>query len=106
MPKDNLLKIIIIRETQTEPFKSKKEETKETFYKPTRINLFKLKREKIKIILNKPEKKNLFKSKIKRNDLKKNCFELEDPYKRIRIGNAFSSKYIEYKSNGDKYKSL
>ena len=27
-------------------------------------------------------------------------------YKPIRIGNAFSSNYIEYKSNGDKDKTL
>ena len=27
-------------------------------------------------------------------------------YKSIRIGNAFSSNYIEYKSNGDKDKTL
>ena len=30
----------------------------------------------------------------------------EDYYKLIRIGNAFSSNYIEYKSNGDKDKTL
>ena len=30
----------------------------------------------------------------------------KDSYKRIRIGNAFSSNYIEYKSNGDKDKTL
>ena len=30
----------------------------------------------------------------------------EDYYKPIRIGNAFSSNYIEYKSNGDKDKIL
>ena len=30
----------------------------------------------------------------------------EDYYKPIRIGNAFSSNYIEYESNGDKDKTL
>ena len=30
----------------------------------------------------------------------------EDYYKPIRIGNASSSNYIEYKSNGDKDKTL
>ena len=30
----------------------------------------------------------------------------EDDYKPIRIGNAFSSNYIEYESNGDKDKIL
>ena len=30
------------------------------------------------------------------------CKPEEDFYKPIRIGNAFSTSYIEYKSNGDK----
>ena len=30
----------------------------------------------------------------------------EDYYKPIRIGNAFSSNYIDYESNGDKDKKL
>ena len=30
----------------------------------------------------------------------------EDYYKPIRIGNSFSSNYIEYESNGDKGKTL
>ena len=38
---------------------------------------------------------------------KNNLFKPEeDHYKPIRIGNAFSSNYIEHKSNGDKDKSL
>ena len=43
----------------------------------------------------------------KKNYLKKkNLFKPEeDQYKPTKIGNAFSSKYIEYKSNGDKDKS-
>ena len=39
--------------------------------------------------------------------LKNNIFKPEEGYyKPIRIGNAFSSNYIEYKSNGEKDKSL
>ena len=30
----------------------------------------------------------------------------EDDYEPIRIGNAFSSNYVEYKSNGDKNRTL
>ena len=38
---------------------------------------------------------------------KNNLFKLkEDNYKPIRIGNGFSSNYIEYKSNGDEDKTL
>ena len=38
---------------------------------------------------------------------KNNLFKpVEDHYKPIRIGNAFSSNYIEYKRNVDKDKSL
>ena len=39
--------------------------------------------------------------------LKNNIFKPEEGYyKLIRIGNAFSSNYIEYKSNGEKDKPL
>ena len=48
--------------------------------------------EEIKKILYDPEN-NIFKPK-------------EDNYKPVRIGNAFNSNYIEYKSNGDKDKTL
>ena len=38
---------------------------------------------------------------------KSNLFKPEEGhYKPIRIGNAFSSNFIEYKSNGDEDKSL
>ena len=50
------------------------------------------KMEEIKINLYNP-RNNLFKPK-------------EDNYKPIRIGNAFSSNYIDYKGNGDKDKNL
>ena len=59
--------------------------------------------------------RNLFKSKGKDNAIKdkllrdiRTLFESDedDYYKPIRTGNAFSSNYIEYESNGDKNKSL
>ena len=61
---------------------------------------------------NKGDRKSLFKSEKEEirkiiYDPKNNLFKPEeDHYKSIRIGNAFSSNYIEYKSNGDKDKSL
>ena len=38
---------------------------------------------------------------IKKNiyDLRNNLFKQEDNYEPVRIGNAFSSNYIEYKGN-------
>ena len=51
-----------------------------------------MKIEEIKKILFDP-RNNLFKPK-------------EDNYKPTRIGNAFSTNYIEYKSSGDKDKNL
>ena len=47
--------------------------------------------------------RNAFEMKGKGNkDIKDEvCEPEEDYYKPIRIGNAFSSTYIEYKSNGD-----
>ena len=129
MSKDKLLGIINNntnnKRDQESIFKSKK-----GLYKPGRNSLFKLKREKIKKSLFKPVRKNLFKSKIEeikeilhdpiinRNekieeikkvsyDLRNNLFKPEkDHYKPVRIGNAFSSNYIQYEKNGDKYKSL
>ena len=46
--------------------------------------------------------------KIKKTfDLKNNVFKSEeDNYKPVKIGNVFRSNYIEYKSNGDKDKTL
>ena len=135
MPKDKLLRIIDNNNNNNDDdddddrgdrkslFKQKK-----GLYKPTRKNLFKLKREKIKKSLYKSARKNLFKSKIdeikeilhdpitnrdeKIEEIKKilydprnNIFKLEkDHYKPVRI--AFSSNCIEYKSKGDKDKSL
>ena len=98
--------------------------------KPTKYNkknIFKSRRKEIKEGLMKPSKKKTLKSKIKEikeilhepilnrdekiEEIKKilydpgnNLFkqEGEDHYKPVRTGNAFSSNYIEYKSNGDK----
>ena len=59
--------------------------------------------------------RNLFKSKRKDNASKDKVLrnrgtlfesDEDDYYKPIKTGNAFSSNYIEYKSNGDKDKSL
>ena len=90
----------------------------------------KLKRERIKKSLHKPARKKLFISKInetknflfdskingnrKKDKIKiifyepgKNLFKPEEIYyKPVRIGNAFSSNYIEYKSNGNKGKTI
>ena len=110
-------------------FKLKREEVKKSLTKPLKKNIFKPKRKEIKKSLMKPSKKTL-KSKMKEikeilydtildrdekiQEIKKffynpknNLFKRKEySYKPIRIGNAFSSKYIEYKSNGDKDKTL
>ena len=71
-------------------FKSKIEEIKETLY--DRI----IKRDKK---IEETEKKNY--------ESRKDPFKPEeDYYKPIKIGNDFSSNYAEYKSNGDKDKTL
>ena len=36
----------------------------------------------------------------------KNLLSKEDYYKPIRVGNFYSSNYIEYESNGDRNKTL
>ena len=78
----------------------------------------------------KPSKKKILKSKMteikeihydpildrdeKMEEIKKNAYDSKnsffkskkDNYKPVRIGNAFSRNYIEYKSNGDKDKIL
>ena len=93
-------------------------------------NIFKSKRKQIKKSLMKPSKKKIPKSKMKEikeilydpildrdekvEEIKKILYDStktffkpkEDNYKPVRIGNAFSSNYIEYKSNGDKDKTL
>ena len=96
----------------------------------SRKNIFKSKRKEIKKRLMKPSKKKILKSKIKEikeilydlildrdakiEEIKKNLYgpknnlfkPKEDNYKPVRIGNAFSNNYIEYKSSGDKDKTL
>ena len=75
---------------------------------PPRMNLFKSKIKEIQRLLygpiiNRNEKIEEFKKII--YDPKNNLFKPEENhYKPVRIGNAFSSHYIEYKSNGDKDK--
>ena len=82
--------------------------TKQT--KNNKKNIFKSKRKEIKEILHDPIINRDEKiEEIKKNlgDPRNNLFKQEeDRYKPVRIGNAFSSNYIEYKSNGDKGKIL
>ena len=100
---------------------------------PARSNeqiMFKSKRKEIQKSLMKPSKKKIFKSNIKEikeslydpildrdakiEEIKKILYDpknnllqpKEDNYKPVRIGNAFSSNYIEYKSNRDEHKTL
>ena len=70
--------------------KSKMKKIKEIVYDPILYRDEKI--EEIKKILYDP-KNNIFKPK-------------ENNYKPVRIGNAFSISYVEYKSNGDKDKTL
>ena len=98
--------------------------------KNNKRNIFKSKRKEIEKSLMKPSKKKIFKSKIKEikeiffdpildkdekiEEIEKNLYDLKnnlfkpkgDSYKPVRIGNAFSSNYLEYKSNGDQDKTL
>ena len=98
-----------IKNDKNNIFKSKRKEIKESLMKPPKKKTFESIIKKVKEILHDPiinrdenieEIKKIF-------DLKKNRFKPEeDNYKPVRIGNAFSSNYIEYKSNGDKDKTL
>ena len=124
VPKGKLLRIINNKKTDRKCLIHKKK-TQKILYKPTKNSLFKLKKEKIKKSLYKPARKNLFKSKIaelrkilheskinenrKTEEVKKFFMIQEiifDNYKAVRISNAFSSNYIEYKSNRNKDKTL
>ena len=64
-----------------------------------------LKKKNLKSIINKDEKTEEIKEILydPRNNLSK---QEEDNYKPEKIGNAFSSNYIEYKSSGNKDKTL
>ena len=64
-----------------------------------------LKKKNLKSIINRDEKTEEIKEILydPRNNLSK---QEEDNYKPEKIGNAFSSNYIEYKSSGNKDKTL
>ena len=88
--------------------KSERKEIKESLMKPSKKEILKSKIKEIKEILydaiiNRDEKIEEIKKIL--YDPRNNLFK-EDHYKPVRIGNAFSSNYIEYKSNGDKDKTL
>ena len=90
--------------------KSKREEIKKSLKKPTKNNLFKSKIKKFRKIFYDSKingNRNIEEIKKILYDPKNNVFKPEEGhYKPIRIGNAFSSDYIEYKSNEDKDKLL
>ena len=73
-------------------------------------NLFKSKIREVKQILCDPiinRDKKIEEIKVTLYDTKNNLFKPEkDNYKQVRDGNGFSSNYIEYKSNGEKDKTL
>ena len=91
-------------------FKSKRKEIKESFMKLSKKKVLKPIIKEIKEILldpiiNRDEKIEEIKKLI--YDPRNNLFKQEkDNNKSVRIGNAFSSNYIEYKSNGNKDKAL
>ena len=91
-------------------FKSKRKETKESLMKPSKKMILKSRIKEIKenlydLILDRDEKIEEIKKIL--YDSKNNFFKpKEDNCKPVRIGKAFSSNYIEYKSNGDKDKTL
>ena len=91
-------------------FKSKRKEIKKSLMKPSKKKILKSIIKEIKeilydSILDKDEKIEEIKKTLYHP--KNNLFKAKkDNYKPERTGNAFSSNYIEYKSNGDKDKSL
>ena len=91
-------------------FKSKRKEIKKSLMKPSKKKILKSKRKEIKEILyerilDRDEKIEETQKKI--YDPKNNLFKpKEDNYKPVRIGNAFISNYIGYKSSGDIDKTL
>ena len=114
--------------TRNNFFKWKREKTKKNLKNPAKHNSFKSKIKEIKEILREliidrneiddiiiKDIRNLLKSKRKDNATKdkvlrdiRALFESDDDhyYKPIKTNNAFSSSYIENKSNGDKHKCL
>ena len=114
MSRNELINVINTSEpaknNRTNIFKSKRKEIKKSLMKPSKKKILKSKMKEIKEILFDPildrdEKIEEIKKII--HDSKNNFFKPnEDNYKPVRIVNAFSSNYIEYKSNGDKDKTL
>ena len=90
--------------------KSKRKDIKKSLMNPSRKKILKSIIKEIKeilydSILDRDEKIEEIKKTL--YNPKNNLFKpKEDNYKPIRIGNAFSRNYIEYKSNGDKDKTL
>lgn len=122
MSKDGLLSILNtakqIKNERKSLFKSKRNKSRKSLYKPTGKSLFKSKMEEFKKILHelqrKEHRKNPFNSKkyydnnndsinYKRSSDTRTLFESNEKYhyKPIRTGNVFSSN-----GNGDKDKSL
>ena len=105
MSKNELINAINISEpaknNRRNIFKSKRKEIKQSLMKPSKKKILKSKMKEIKEILYGPildrdEKIEEIKNIL--YDLKNNFFKpKEDNYKPVRIGNAFSSNYIEYK---------
>ena len=90
-------------------FKSKRKDIKKSLMKPSKKKIFKSIIKKIKEILHDPiidSDKRIEEIKKILFDPKNNLFKPKDNYKPVRIGNAFTSNYTEYKSNGDKDKAL
>ena len=112
MSKNELINAINIskptKNNKNNIFKSKRKEIKQSLMKPSKKKILKSIIKEIKEILHDPIIKRDEKIEIKKNfDPKNNLFKPEeDNYKPVRIGNAFSSNYIEYKSNGNKDKTL
>ena len=114
MSKNELINAINIskptKNNKKNTFKSKRKEIKESLMKPSKKKILQSKIKEIKEILYDPiihrdEKIDEIKKIL--YDPKKNLFQPEeDRYKPVRIGNAFSSNYIEYKSNEDSDKTL
>ena len=98
------------KNNKTNMIKSKRKEIKKSLMKPSKKKIFKSKIKEIKEILydpilNRDEKIEEIKKLI--YDPKNNLFKpKEDNYRSERIGNHFSSNYIEFKSNEDKDKTL
>ena len=91
-------------------FKPKRKEMKESLMKTSKKMILKSIIKEIKEILHDP----ILNRNKKIEEIKKILYgprnnpfkQEEDNYKPLRIGNAFRSNYIKYKSNGNKDKTL